>query len=93
MQAIEFESVVQDRVIPLPQPQKLSSGQSVRVVVMYEDCAEPSVPKGDAISLLGSDSADRLAALVPHPDALGSPADDLASPWDEAAWRDKWGRS
>jgi len=23
MQAIEFESIVQDRVIPLPQPQKL----------------------------------------------------------------------
>jgi len=97
MQAIEFESVVQDRVIPLPQPQKLSPGQSVRVVVMYEEdrVAESSLSQGDAIARLGAESVDRLAALDPHPDVLGSPSDDLAcpSPWDETVWREKWGRS
>ena len=101
MQAIEFESVVQDRVIPLPQPQKLSPGQSVRVVVMYEEdrIAESPLSQGDAISRLGAPplvvSEDRLAALEPHPDVLGSPPDDLTcpSPWDETAWRERWGRS
>lgn len=97
MQAIEFESVVQDRVIPLPQPQKLSPGQSVRVVVMYEEdrVTESPLSQGDAISRLEGEPVDRLAALEPHPDVLGSPPDDLTcpSPWDEAAWREKWGRS
>jgi len=101
MQAIEFESVVQDRVIPLPQPQRLSPGQSVRVVVMYEEgaVAEASLSRDAAASAQEGQSLvrpeDRLAALEPHPEALGSPPDDLArpSPWDEAAWRDKWGRS
>ena len=36
MQAIEFESVVQGRSIPLPGPVPLVSGQAVRVVVMYD---------------------------------------------------------
>jgi hypothetical protein len=91
MQAIEFESVVQDRAIPLPQPQKLSPGQSVRVVVMYEEVAESPLSVGDAISRLEVAPVDRLAALEPHPDVLGSPPDDLtcSSPWDEAAWREK----
>ncbi|MDP2432310.1 MAG: hypothetical protein Q8O33_09775 [Pseudomonadota bacterium] len=97
MQAIEFESIVQDRVIPLPQPQKLSPGQSVRVVVMYEEDrgAESSQFQHEAISRPGAEPVDRLAALDPHPDVLGSPSDDLAcpSPWDETAWREKWGRS
>lgn len=95
MQAIEFESVVQDHVIPLPQPQKLSPSQSVRVVVMYEEVAESPLSQGDAISRLGPEPVDRLAALDPHPDVLGSPSDDLAcpSPWDETTWREKWGRS
>lgn len=52
MQAIEFESVVQDRVITLPQPQKLSPGQSVRVVVMYEEVAELQLSQSEAISRL-----------------------------------------
>ncbi len=95
MQAIEFESVVQDCVIPLPQPQKLSPGQSVRVVVMYEEVAELHLSQSDAISRLEGEPVDRLGALEPHPDVLGNPPDDLTcpSPWDEAAWREKWGRS
>ena len=40
MQAIEFETVVQGGSIPLPEPSGLSSGQSVRVVVMFEFSAE-----------------------------------------------------
>lgn len=95
MQAIEFESVVQDRVIPLPQPQKLSPGQSVRVVVMYEEVAELHLSQSDAISRLEGEPVDRLGALEPHPDVLGNLPDDLTfpSPWDETAWRKKWGRS
>jgi hypothetical protein len=101
MQAIEFESVVQDRAIPLPQPLKLSPGQAVRVVVMYEEgpVAEQTQSQVDAIS--GQEAhplvakEDRLAALEPHPDVFGCPPDDLScpSPWDESAWREKWGRS
>lgn len=36
MQAIEFDAVVQDQSIPLPIPAALPSGQTVRVIVMYE---------------------------------------------------------
>jgi hypothetical protein len=36
MQAIEFESVIQDQSIPLPKSPALPHGQAVRVVVMYE---------------------------------------------------------
>ena len=39
MQAIEFESTVKDQAIPLPAPGMLSPGQSVRVVVMFEELA------------------------------------------------------
>ncbi len=36
MQAIEFDSVVQNASIPLPDPSFLASGMAVRVVVMFE---------------------------------------------------------
>ncbi|SBT09723.1 conserved hypothetical protein [Candidatus Accumulibacter aalborgensis] len=37
MQAIEFDSVVQNAAIPLPEPSLLASGMPVRVVVMFEE--------------------------------------------------------
>lgn len=98
MQAIEFESVVQDRAIPLPHPHKLSPGQSVRVVVMYEELAmtPPSEDEMSHVSAqLSAESGERLATLQPHPDAVpdsSGGATDL-SPWDEAAWRQKWERT
>jgi len=53
MQAIEFESVVQDQSIQLPTPRVLSPGQPVRVVVMYEEAAAAvSPPREDVISEL-----------------------------------------
>ena len=39
MQAIEFESTVQDQAIPLPTAGMLSPGQPVRVVVMFDELA------------------------------------------------------
>jgi hypothetical protein len=54
MQAIEFESTVRDQAIPLPTPGMLSPGQSVRVVVMFEDAvtANSQQPRVDIISAL-----------------------------------------
>lgn len=53
MQAIEFESVVQDQAIALPAPVVLRPGQPVRVVVMFEETgAVASPPKDDVISTL-----------------------------------------
>ena len=54
MQAIEFESVVQDQSIRLPAAGGLSAGQPVRVVVMYEEAtvAAVSSPREDVISTL-----------------------------------------
>ena len=54
MQAIEFESTVQGQAIPLPTPGILSPGQSVRVVVMFEDAvtANSQPPRADVISVL-----------------------------------------
>jgi hypothetical protein len=51
MQAIEFETVVEGGSIPLPEPSGLSSGQSVRVVVMFESAAEGgrSTSNGEAL--------------------------------------------
>lgn len=51
MQAIEFETVVQGGSIPLPEPSGLSSGQSVRVVVMFESGTETdrSIPNDEAL--------------------------------------------
>lgn len=73
MQAIEFESVVQDRAIPLPHPHKLSPGQSVRVVVLYEELAM-TPPREDEMShisaQLSAESGGRLATLQPYPDAV-----------------------
>lgn len=56
MQAIEFDAVVQERSIPLPEPMTLSIGQPVRVVVMYEDVHVQAVPArmDDAISRLAA---------------------------------------
>lgn len=99
MQAIEFESVVQDRAIPLPQPHKLSPGQSVRVVVMYEELAMTPPPSEDEMShvsaQLSVESGERLATLQPHPDAVPDSSEEAtdSSPWDEAAWRQKWERT
>jgi len=99
MQAIEFESVVQDRVIPLPQPQKLLPGQSVRVVVMYEELAMTTSPGEDEISRdsaqLSDQSGGRLATLQPHPDAIPDSSVEAthSSPWDEPTWRQKWERA
>lgn len=56
MQAIEFETVVRDQVIPLPEPGVVSPGQPVRVVVMFEQKAvASSSAKPDAISVLCAD--------------------------------------
>ncbi len=53
MQAIEFESVVQDQSIRLPAAGVLSAGQAVRVVVMYEEATVAvSSPREDVISAL-----------------------------------------
>lgn len=41
MQAIEFDAVVQDVGVSLPSSTTLSSGQSVRVVVMLETGSDP----------------------------------------------------
>lgn len=90
MRAIEFESVVQDRVIPLPQSHQLPPGQSVRVVVMYEELAMTTDESSQASALTG----ERLAALQPHPDAVPDTSGDatVSSPWDETTWRQKWER-
>lgn len=52
MQAIEFESVVEDQSIRLPAAGVLSPGQPVRVVVMYEEAeaANSRSPRADVIS-------------------------------------------
>lgn len=54
MHAIEFDSIVQGRSIPLPQRMPLAPGQAVRVVVMYEETPELVVraTRDDAISRL-----------------------------------------
>ena len=53
MQAIEFESVVEDQSIRLPAAGVLSPGQPVRVVVMFEESAAAvSSPREDVISAL-----------------------------------------
>jgi hypothetical protein len=98
MHAIEFESVVQDRAIPLPQPHQLPPGQSVRVVVMYEELAVTTQPDGlepsQATAQFQTAPGERLAALQPHPDAVPDSSGEatVSSPWDEANWRQKWER-
>lgn len=80
MQAIEFESIVQDQAIPLPAPGVLSPGQPVRVVVMFE---EKQIVEAQQKAQQAADEAmarepahpmmqphERLAALEPHPDAI-----------------------
>ena len=54
MQAIEFDSVVQNASIPLPDPTFLASGMAVRVVVMFEGmpAANSDSSVRDAISEL-----------------------------------------
>jgi len=54
MQAIEFESIIEDQSIPLPKSPALPHGQAVRVVVMYEQVMPEkiSVPHDDAIARL-----------------------------------------
>ena len=52
MQAIEFESVVQDQAIPLPNSAALSPGQPVRVVVMYEPTPDVDQPAPDDDAIL-----------------------------------------
>lgn len=81
MQAIEFESIVQDQTIPLPTPGVLSPGQPVRVVVMFEE-KQPNMEAQQkaqqaAENLTAHETAhaamqpdERLAALEPHPDAI-----------------------
>ena len=96
MQAIEFESIVQNQAIPLPTPGVLSPGQPVRVVVMFEEklVMEAQQARDDLITREPAHPVmkpdERLATLEPHPDALGGAVDaSIPSPWDEAAWRDK----
>lgn len=54
MQAIEFDSVVKNAAIPLPEPSLLVSGMPVRVVVMFEgaSAANSTGPFHDEISTL-----------------------------------------
>jgi hypothetical protein len=76
MQAIEFESVVQDQSIRLPAPSVLSSGQSVRVIVMFEDKKVTDANQaGDDLKAREAShpmkfSAEPLAKVVPHRDAI-----------------------
>jgi hypothetical protein len=58
MQAIEFDAVVKDMVIPLPSSSALFSGQSVRVVVMYETTSDPPEP---------ASRQDAMTRLAQHP--------------------------
>ena len=58
MQAIEFESVVEDQSIRLPAAGVLSPGQPVRVVVMYEE---------EATSAVFSSNGDVIADLCANP--------------------------
>ena len=54
MQAIEFESIIQDQSIPLPKTPALAQGQAVRVVVMYEKTplSDTTAEQNDAITRL-----------------------------------------
>lgn len=54
MQAIEFESIIQDQSIPLPKTPALPQGQAVRVVVMYEQTplSDATTEQNDAITRL-----------------------------------------
>ena len=76
MQAIEFESTIQDQAIPLPFPGVLSSGQSVRVVVMFEDKNVTDAKQAGNVLKTGEEShpmrfsAEPLAKVVPHRDAI-----------------------
>ena len=69
MQAIEFESIVQDQAIPLPAPGVLNSGQPVRVVVMFEEklAMEAQQKAQQAAEDL---IAREPAHAAPHPDAI-----------------------
>lgn len=71
MRAIEFESTVQGQTIPLPTPGMLSPGQSVRVVVMFEELV-PSQSRliQDEPARRATTPVDHLAALAPHRDAI-----------------------
>jgi hypothetical protein len=100
MQAIEFESIVQDQAIRLPVTGALSPGQPVRVVVMFEETPVIRLqqPRDENIARTAAHSVtfsgERITALDPHPEALGGARDDLApSPWDQTAWREKWERA
>ena len=100
MQAIEFESIVGDRVIRLPVSDALRPGQPVRVVVMFEERPATRAPQPGKDAVLPpapqpmTFAEDRVAALDPHPEAFGGVSVDFApSTWDEAAWREKWGRA
>jgi hypothetical protein len=68
MQAIEFESVVQDQTIRLPAPGVLSPGQPVRVVVMFEEtsAANTQQPGEGAISRLAA-NPDAISELCENP--------------------------
>ena len=71
MQAIEFESTVQGQAIPLPAPGMLSPGQSVRVVVMFEELAsQQRILIQDEPTHPATMPVERLAALGPHRDAI-----------------------
>jgi hypothetical protein len=94
MQAIEFESIVRDKAIPLPKFDLLRPGQPVRVVVMFDAMPDAEAAARQTAADLAKLEAntpavikDRLATLKPHPEALG---DSLSSPWDENAWEKKW---
>lgn len=68
MQAIEFESVVEDQAIRLPAPGVLSPGQPVRVVVMFEEALSANTQQapGDTISRLAA-HPDAISELCEHP--------------------------
>ncbi|EXJ14562.1 hypothetical protein [Imhoffiella purpurea] len=52
MQAIEFETLVQDQSIPLPESTTLSTGQRVRVVVMFDSATKVDQPAADDDALI-----------------------------------------
>ncbi len=54
MQVFEFDSIVQNVSIPLPEPSFLVSGMAVRVIVMFEEkpAANSDLGVRDAISEL-----------------------------------------
>ena len=63
MQAVEFESIVRNHVIPVPASVQLASDTAVRIVVLYEQSKTP--PLGTRAD---TEIADFFGCLPDFPD-------------------------